>query len=938
VRASVVTTLLLLVVASPPGVVRAASTEGGFLIEGYPHVAAVPSRARVLVDDNGNTTSYAYDARDRGTYVVGADLTVQRSVYDVDSNVVETIDRNGTTIAYTHDADHRVVKAEVTRRATNLEGTGQGVEGTGVMAWEYDGLSRPRVCVDQNDPADPSDDVATSYTFDSLSRPLTERHRFRASTAVNAVFTQFGRISVNSAGIDKTISRTFDLDSNRTSTTYSSGRTLSYGLDGADRIQRIVEGALGAGPAIQTTEWLGGRPLQSDAGNGVRTIFGYDADRRLTSLAHVGALGAGPNVATFGHTWTRGNQRATETFSAAGLPAATQTYSYDSASRLIQVAFTDQLGAQTRAPTTWLIDGVGNQLKKEEDGQTTALNVRSNGRYLPDLMNEVSTLTRFSATAQFLGEERHVQDTNGSRIRDGQFRLYFDAFERLVRVARPEAPSGVTETTVARYRYDATARRVDRAFVLPGETITQQRFHIHDGDQEIEELDGSGALQADFVWGGIYVDQLVQLRRAGSAYHAHHNSVFSIVALTDASGAVAERYGYSSVYGACQVQNADGSSRSLASEVGNPWRFQGRRFDPETGWLYFRARFLDASAGRWVSRDPLGIWGDAGQNGNAYSLCGNDPVNRVDPFGLRSQSTRDYLADLKTDLAASERAYEDYNNSSLLGWWWNRREGHQYEASIAWRREEIAAIEADLNSGEISGGIELATQRANERIEARQTAHKMQSMGTMAVMALGSTQGDILTVARIIIGPPPPTATLSSFKPTGIRSSFDQTYRGIGKTPSDSTPDPDAIRLGDLAKQVRPGRENCPNGSLAVNKGLQTGEFEPTTDWEPLTIRETFAKIGIDVDTVPTIKIGKADTIATQVEDGAVGLAFGIRLQTTKSGVVVENNHVFNWVALNGKTYYVDASTKTGILVPMQYRWKHGVLGWEVTGYLWNGY
>jgi RHS repeat-associated protein len=244
------------------------------------------------------------------------------------------------------------------------------------------------------------------------------------------------------------------------------------------------------------------------------------------------------------------------------------------------------------------------------------------------LMNEVATFTRFDAMASVLGEERHVQDPNGSRIKDGQLKLFFDAFERLVRVER--ASDGVV---VGRYRYDAAGRRVDRQFRVGGGPL-QQVFHVHDGAQEVEEVDGSGAVQADFVWGGLYVDQLVQMRRGGGTYYAHQNSVFSVVALTDASGAVAERYGYSSVYGVCQVQNPDGSSRSSASEVGNPWRFQGRRWDPETGWLYFRARFLDPAAGRWVSRDPLGIWGDAGQIGNAYSFCGNDPVNGVDPSGL----------------------------------------------------------------------------------------------------------------------------------------------------------------------------------------------------------------------------------------------------------------------------------------------------------------
>jgi len=52
------------------------------------------------------------------------------------------------------------------------------------------------------------------------------------------------------------------------------------------------------------------------------------------------------------------------------------------------------------------------------------------------------------------------------------------------------------------------------------------------------------------------------------------NNNFNVMALADATGAVAERYKYDP-YGACTVTLDDSS--------GNPYRFQSRRLDSETG-------------------------------------------------------------------------------------------------------------------------------------------------------------------------------------------------------------------------------------------------------------------------------------------------------------------------------------------------------------------
>lgn len=63
----------------------------------------------------------------------------------------------------------------------------------------------------------------------------------------------------------------------------------------------------------------------------------------------------------------------------------------------------------------------------------------------------------------------------------------------------------------------------------------------------------------------------------------------------------------------------------------NPWRFSNKPVEAETGWVYYGYRWYDASAGRWVSRDPIEENGGV----NLYGFVRNGSFNGHDILGLQ---------------------------------------------------------------------------------------------------------------------------------------------------------------------------------------------------------------------------------------------------------------------------------------------------------------
>jgi len=542
------------------------------------------------VDELGNTTRYTYDVHDNLFLV--EDPRGHLSVYNADSLgrcIQASLPELGDTRTFSYQPNGLVTLA------TDQKGN--------TTQFSYDAAGRLLSKQFQDGSLD-------TFTYDAGGR-LVRAESQHYQNVVTRAYDRADRIVRDGATRDVLVS--YDRRSLETSLTTPSGRVFQRTYTARGELDTV---RLGATVLVDNAYDAGGDLSQRTLGNGATSTFVTDACGWTKSIQH----SRGPtDILTLRYLYDAEGRKLeqrnlTNT-------SRNEFYQYDDAGRL--VFYRGKIPPVRKAPPgpgdplkgaskslAWTLDAAGNWSSVVRNNGTPENRLHSNS-------NQLIGIT---------GQGGLTYDKNGNLVRDDDFTYVYDFENRLQEIREVS-----DDALVASYAYDALGRRLQRT-AFDKAAIAERRFHYnYMGERMVELREEPIVGQPDnflaaFV-DGSETDQPLVMVRTAHTFYFHHNSLGSTVALTNESGAIAERYEYDP-YGRTQLLTGVWQDVGDTSAVSNPYTFQGRENDSEAGLVYFRGRHLSVFQGRYIQRNPAGYAGGI----NLYSAA--SLVNGRSPFGL----------------------------------------------------------------------------------------------------------------------------------------------------------------------------------------------------------------------------------------------------------------------------------------------------------------
>lgn len=584
-------------------------------------------------DALGNTTQYLYDVLDRLTTITAPLGQTAQYAYDNNSNVVSTTDGEGNTTTLAYDALNRMVSETFPGGLTTTMGLDPVGNPTSILdargnttAMAYDVMDRLSTITYANGSSmqytydldgnrlstlDQNGNLIT-YAYDAMDRLVSRTH-----TGGSDLYTydNGGRmITANNAAA--TVSMTYDaagrvlsevLNGKTTATSYNvAGRTVTSTLPGGAVITNALNARLQpvtiatGGSPVNTYDYdAASRPISQTNNNGTATTYGYDDNSWTSSVSHHrgGAVYVGDNYAF-------DNRGFRTTVEKSHRPTNSEKYQYDATTRLTGYREGMLIGSNIPAPLTqtqFTFDPIGNRTNVTKDGVPTT--------YVANTINAYTSITGTVPLSP-------TYDANGNMTSDGVRAFTYDHMDRL---------TGVFDVaTSAAYSYDALGRRVQK--VVNGATTK----YLYDGSEVVEHRDAADLVTATFIVGNDAPE--VAMIDPGSGlppqpYYYHYNTLGSLVALTDDSARVVERYEYDAFGNPSIFDSAYTPIPASAHNV-NPL-YGGETFDMESALYQTGARHYNPQLGRFMQQDPSSLMGNTPDLRNGYSYMGNNPTNHA---------------------------------------------------------------------------------------------------------------------------------------------------------------------------------------------------------------------------------------------------------------------------------------------------------------------
>ena len=169
----------------------------------------------------------------------------------------------------------------------------------------------------------------------------------------------------------------------------------------------------------------------------------------------------------------------------------------------------------------------------------------------------------------------------------------------------------------AEYKYDYEGIRTSQ--VVDGEETRYLVDKLRAIPQVVEEYTPGGVIKVSYVYG----KNLISQEREGVPTYYHVDGLGSTRALTDAAGNVTARYLY----------DAFGRHIGQLGSTDNIYLFAGEQRDAVSGLDFLRARYMDRSTGRFISRDTFPGRNTHPVSHHRYLYADANPVVNTDPTG-----------------------------------------------------------------------------------------------------------------------------------------------------------------------------------------------------------------------------------------------------------------------------------------------------------------
>jgi RHS repeat-associated protein len=596
---------------------------------------ALSQGIRYAYDANGNqtntadalshTNAYVFDALNRQIQVIYPDGTSESYGYDGLDRKVAVTNQAGIVTRYGFDAVSRLVTV------TNAFGTSQSA----VASYRYDEVGNLLQQIDALNHTNyfecdamgrrskqimPGSQAAT-FGYDNAGN-LIRQTNFNSVVITNQYDTLNRLTNKSSAGGYKT-TFAYSPTGQRTNMVDASGTNV-YTYDSRDR---LLTKTTPQGTLTYTYDVYGNlATIQSSTANGTSLTYGYDVLNRVTNV-----MDRFTNSTIYGFD-DAGNLQT------ARLPnAVTNTYAYDNLNRLTNLAAKSSGG--TIASFAYKLAQAGNRTNLVET--VNSVNRTNAWSYNPlyRLTNEIITAAssgtvsykydgvgnrtnRTSTLSGVLGTTNtfnnndqltaDVYDSNGNTRTNGSNTFLYDVENRLTNAT----VSGTNIVIV----YDGNGNRVKKIVGTTTNTFLVDDRNPTGYAQVLEEKTGTN-LTRTYTYGLNLISQRDASSGTQNYYGFDGNG--NTRYLTSTNAVVTDTYAY----------DAFGNLLTSTGTTTNFYRYAGEQFDPQLGFYFLRARYMNPNTGRFLTRDSFEGTTSDPTSLHKYLYGADNPINNVDPNG-----------------------------------------------------------------------------------------------------------------------------------------------------------------------------------------------------------------------------------------------------------------------------------------------------------------